>query len=154
MFIAVSSKNKNENKNELNGYSDFEESLFYNKSILSNNDNKNDYNDKSKNHQLKAKKLCIDILSSTWDVSIGNTSYWKNLKHPATKKKFACENGNCYLINRMNKKKNKRNLTPNLSCRANHISNTIPKVTIPTVIHFPRLLLRFVVTQKWNKLTW
>ena len=105
MFIEEKKKNKNENKNELNGYSDFEESLFYNKSILSNNDNKNDYNDKSKNHQLKAKKLCIDILSSTWDVSIGNTSYWKNLKHPTTKKKFACENGNCYLINRMNKKK-------------------------------------------------
>ena len=34
MFIAVSSKNKNEKKTELNGYSDFEESLFYNKSIL------------------------------------------------------------------------------------------------------------------------
>ena len=30
---------KNENKNSLNGYSDFEKSLFYNKSIRSNNDN-------------------------------------------------------------------------------------------------------------------
>ena len=46
--IVVPSKNKNENKNSLNGYSDFEKSLFYNKSIRSNNDNKNDYNDKSK----------------------------------------------------------------------------------------------------------
>ena len=46
--IAVPSKNKNENKNSLNGYSDFEKSLFYYKSIRSNNDNKNDYNDKSK----------------------------------------------------------------------------------------------------------
>ena len=46
--IMVSSKNKNENENSLNGYSDFEESLFCYKSIRSNNDNKNDYNDKSK----------------------------------------------------------------------------------------------------------
>ena len=154
MFIAVSSKNKNENKNELNGYSDFEESLFYNKSILSNNDNKNDYNDKSKNHQLKAKKLCIDILSSTWDVSIGNTSYWKKIETANYKKKIYMWKWEL-LFNKSNEqKKNKRNLTPNLSCIANHISNTIPKVTIPTVIHFPSLLLRFVVTQKWNKLTW
>ena len=43
-------KNKNENKTYLNGYADFEESLFWrdSKSIRSNNDNKNDYNDKSK----------------------------------------------------------------------------------------------------------
>ena len=49
-FIStvVSLKNKNENKNSLNGFSDFQKSLFYNKSIRSNNDNKNDYNDKSK----------------------------------------------------------------------------------------------------------
>ena len=40
--IAVPLKNKNENKNSLNRYSDFEKSLFYNKSIRSNNDNKND----------------------------------------------------------------------------------------------------------------
>ena len=46
--IVVPVKNKNENKNSLNGYSDFEKSLFYYKSIRSNNDNKNDYNDKSK----------------------------------------------------------------------------------------------------------
>ena len=46
--IVVPSKNKNENKNSLNGYSDFEKSLFYNKSILSNNDHKSDYNDLSK----------------------------------------------------------------------------------------------------------
>ena len=46
--IAVPSKNKNENKNSLNGYSDFEESLFCYKGIRSNNDNKNDYNDKNK----------------------------------------------------------------------------------------------------------
>ena len=46
--IAVPSKNKNENKNSLNGYSDFEKSLLYYKSIPSNNDNKNDYHDKSK----------------------------------------------------------------------------------------------------------
>ena len=46
--IVVPSKNKNENKNSLNGYSDFEKSLFYYKNIRSNNDNKNDYNDKSK----------------------------------------------------------------------------------------------------------
>ena len=45
--IVVPSKNKNENKNSLNGYSDFEKSLFYNKSIRSNNDNKNDCYDKS-----------------------------------------------------------------------------------------------------------
>ena len=40
-------KNVNENKTSLNGYSDFEESLFWSdsKSIRSNNDNKNDYND-------------------------------------------------------------------------------------------------------------
>ena len=43
--IVVLSKNKNENKNSLNGYSDFEKSLLYDKSIRSNNDNKNDYND-------------------------------------------------------------------------------------------------------------
>ena len=43
--IVVPSKNKNENKNLLNGYSDFEKSLLYDKSIRSNNDNKNDYND-------------------------------------------------------------------------------------------------------------
>ena len=48
---AVPSKNKNENKNSLNGYSDFQKSLFYNKSIRSNNDNKNDYNDESKEQQ-------------------------------------------------------------------------------------------------------
>ena len=46
--IVVSLKNKNENKNSLNGYTDFEKSLFYNKSIRSSNNNKNDYNDKSK----------------------------------------------------------------------------------------------------------
>ena len=46
--IAVPSKNKNKNKNSLNGYSDIEKSLFYYKSIRSNNDNQNDYNDKSK----------------------------------------------------------------------------------------------------------
>ena len=46
--IMAPSKNRNENKNSLNGYSDFEKSLFYYKSIRSNNDNKNDYNDKSK----------------------------------------------------------------------------------------------------------
>ena len=48
--IAVPSKNKNENKTYLSGYSDFVESLFWrdSKSIRSNNDNKNDYNDKSK----------------------------------------------------------------------------------------------------------
>ena len=46
--IVVLSKNKNENKNSLKGYSDFEKSLFYYKSSRSNNDNKNDYNDKSK----------------------------------------------------------------------------------------------------------
>ena len=46
--IVVPSKNKNENKNSLNGYSDFEKSLFYYKSIRSNNDNKNNYNGKSK----------------------------------------------------------------------------------------------------------
>ena len=45
--IVVPSK-KNENKNSLNGDSDFEKSLFYNKSIRSNNYNKNDYNDKGK----------------------------------------------------------------------------------------------------------
>ena len=49
--IVVPSKNKNEHKNSLNGYSDFEKSLFYNKSIRSNNDNKNDYNDESKEQQ-------------------------------------------------------------------------------------------------------
>ena len=49
--IVVPLKNKNENKNSLNGYSDFEKSLFYNKSIRSNNDNKNDYNDESKEQQ-------------------------------------------------------------------------------------------------------
>ena len=50
ILIAVPSKSKNENKTYLNGYSDFEESLFWrdSKSIRSNNDNKNDYNDKSK----------------------------------------------------------------------------------------------------------
>ena len=46
--IVVLSKNKNENKYSLNGYSDFEKSSFYNKSIRSNNDNKNDYNENSK----------------------------------------------------------------------------------------------------------
>ena len=48
--IEVPSKNKNENKTHLNGYSYFEESLFWrdSKSIRSNNDNKNDYNEKSK----------------------------------------------------------------------------------------------------------
>ena len=48
--IAFPSKNKNENRTYLNGYSDFEESLFWrdSKSIRSNNDNKSDYNDKSK----------------------------------------------------------------------------------------------------------
>ena len=46
--IVVSLKNKNENKNSLNGYTDFEKSLFYNKSSRSSNNNKNDYNDKSK----------------------------------------------------------------------------------------------------------
>ena len=46
--IVVPSKNKNKNKNSLNGYSDFKKTLFYYKSIRSNNDNKNDYNDKSK----------------------------------------------------------------------------------------------------------
>ena len=46
--IVVPLKNKNENKNSLNGYTDFEKSLFYNKSIRSNNNNKNDYNEKSK----------------------------------------------------------------------------------------------------------
>ena len=46
--IVVPLKNKNENKNSLNGDSDFEKSLFYNKSIRSNNYNKNDYNDKGK----------------------------------------------------------------------------------------------------------
>ena len=46
--IVVPSKNKNENKNSLNGYSDFVKSLFYYKSIRSNKDNKNNYNDKSK----------------------------------------------------------------------------------------------------------
>ena len=46
--IVAPSKNRNENKNSLNEYSDFEKSLFYYKSIRSNNDNKNDYNDKSK----------------------------------------------------------------------------------------------------------
>ena len=46
--IVVSLKNKNENKNSLNEYTDFEKSLFYNKSIRSSNNNKNDYNDKSK----------------------------------------------------------------------------------------------------------
>ena len=45
--IVVPSKNKNETKNSLNECSDFEKRLFYNKSIRSNNDNKNDYNDKS-----------------------------------------------------------------------------------------------------------
>ena len=52
-FIStvVSLKNKNENKNSLNGFSDFQKSLFYNKSIRSNNDNKNDYNDESKEQQ-------------------------------------------------------------------------------------------------------
>ena len=45
--IVFPSKNKNETKNSLNGCSDFEKSLFYNKSIRSNNDNKNDCNDKS-----------------------------------------------------------------------------------------------------------
>ena len=46
----ITQKNKNENKTYLNGYADFEESLFQrdSKSIRSNNDNKNDYNDKSK----------------------------------------------------------------------------------------------------------
>ena len=43
--IVVPSRNKNENKNSLNGYSDFGKNLFYNKSIRSNNENKNDYND-------------------------------------------------------------------------------------------------------------
>ena len=46
--IVVPSKNKNENKNSLNWYSDFVKSLFYYKSIRSNKDNKNNYNDKSK----------------------------------------------------------------------------------------------------------
>ena len=48
--ISVPSKNKNEGKTYLSGYSDFEESLFWrdSQSIRSNNDNKNDYNDKSK----------------------------------------------------------------------------------------------------------
>ena len=46
--IEVPSKNKNENKNSLNWYSGFEKSLFYYKSIRSNKDNKNDYNDKRK----------------------------------------------------------------------------------------------------------
>ena len=46
--IVVPLKNKNENKNSLKGYSDFEKSLFCNKSICSNSNNKNDYNDKSK----------------------------------------------------------------------------------------------------------
>ena len=46
--IVVTLKSKNENKNSLNGYTDFEKSLFYNKSIRSSNNNKNDYNDKSK----------------------------------------------------------------------------------------------------------
>ena len=43
--IVVPSKNKNKNKNPLNGYSDIEKNLFYNKSIRSNNENKNDYYD-------------------------------------------------------------------------------------------------------------
>ena len=48
--IAVPSKSKSENKTYLNRYCDFEESLLSrdSKSIRSNNDNKNDYNDKSK----------------------------------------------------------------------------------------------------------
>ena len=46
--IVVPSKNKNENKNSLNGYSDFEKDFWFYESIHSNNDNKNDYNDKSK----------------------------------------------------------------------------------------------------------
>ena len=42
--FAVPSGIKNENKTKLNGYSDFEESLFWsdNKSICGNNDNRND----------------------------------------------------------------------------------------------------------------
>ena len=46
--IVVPSKNKNENKNSLNGCYDFEKSLFYYKIVRNNNNNKNDYNDKSK----------------------------------------------------------------------------------------------------------
>ena len=47
---SLQKRNKNENKTLLNGYSDFEESLLRSdsKSIRSNNDNKNDYNDISK----------------------------------------------------------------------------------------------------------
>ena len=48
LYFHCGPKNKNENKNSLNGYSDFAKSLFYNKSICSNSDNKNDYNDKNK----------------------------------------------------------------------------------------------------------
>ena len=43
--IVFPSKNKNENKNSLNGYSDFVKSLLV---IRSNKDKKNNYNDKSK----------------------------------------------------------------------------------------------------------
>ena len=48
--ISVPLKNKNENKTLLNGYSDFEESLFRSdsKSVRSINDNKNEFNDNSK----------------------------------------------------------------------------------------------------------
>ena len=46
--IVVPSKNQNEGKNSLNDCYDFEKSLFYYKIIRNNNNNKNDYNDKSK----------------------------------------------------------------------------------------------------------
>ena len=48
--IVVLPKNKKENKTYLNGYSDFEESLFWgdSKGMRSNNDSKSYYNDKSK----------------------------------------------------------------------------------------------------------
>ena len=46
--IVVPSKNQNEDKNSLNDCYDFEKSLFYYKIIRNNNNNKNDYNDKSK----------------------------------------------------------------------------------------------------------
>ena len=48
--VAIPLKNKSENKTSLNGYSNFEERLCWSdsKSIRSNNDNKNDYNDNSK----------------------------------------------------------------------------------------------------------
>ena len=43
-------KDKNGNKPQLNGYSDFEENLLWSdsKGIRSNNDNKSDYNDNSR----------------------------------------------------------------------------------------------------------